>query len=34
MRCLKRRLASHIWRLMIRDEQSRNATIDIAEIAA
>lgn len=34
MRCLKRRLANHLWRLMIADEQQRRATTDGTEIAA
>ena len=33
MRCLKRRLANHLWRLMIADERT-TATIQHAEIAA
>jgi len=34
MRCLKRRLASHIWRLMIADEQHQHTNTDTPEIAA
>ena len=35
MRCLKRRLANHIWRMMITDERhQRDAPSDTAEIAA
>lgn len=34
MRCLKRRLANHIWRLMIADERSQQASTTATEIAA
>lgn len=34
MRCLKRRLANHIWRMMIADEHRLTAADDGAEIAA
>lgn len=34
MRCLKRRLANHLWRLMITDEQQPRAVLQAAEIAA
>lgn len=34
MRCLKRRLANHLWRLMIADEQRAAAKPDAPEIAA
>ena len=34
MRCLKRRLANHLWRLMIADEQRAAADIQDHEIAA
>ena len=34
MRCLKRRLANYLWRLMIADEQQPRATTDDTEIAA
>jgi transposase len=34
MRCLKRRLANHIWRMMIADEQRLAATPEPHEIAA
>jgi transposase len=34
MRCLKRRLASHIWRLMIADEQRHHTNIKTPKIAA
>jgi hypothetical protein len=34
MRCLKRRLASHLWRLMITDEQRLTTTAGNSEIAA
>jgi len=34
MRCLKRRLANHLWRLMIADEQRRRITLTGDEIAA
>jgi hypothetical protein len=30
MRCLKRKLASHIWRRMLADETARAAAIRIA----
>jgi ribosomal protein S4 len=33
MRCLKRRLANHLWRLMIADERHLTATADNADIA-
>jgi transposase len=34
MRCLKRRLANHIWRMMIADERRLAAINDGTEIAA
>ena len=34
MRCLKRRLANHLWRLMIADEQRRRISPMGDEIAA
>ncbi len=34
MRCLKRRLANHLWRLMIADEQRRRARPNGGDIAA
>ena len=34
MRCLKRRLANHIWRMMIADEQRLTAHPSGIEIAA
>jgi hypothetical protein len=34
MRCLKRRLANHLWRLMIADEQRLSATPENHDIAA
>lgn len=34
IRCLKRRLAAHLWRLMIADERQRPAPTRPAEIAA
>lgn len=34
MRCLKRRLASHLWRLMLADERRLNAPPESAPIAA
>ncbi|MEQ9323527.1 MAG: IS110 family transposase [Polyangiaceae bacterium] len=34
MRCLKRRLANHLWRMMIADERRSSADVDAAEIAA
>jgi transposase len=34
MRCLKRRLANHLWRLMTADERRLTTTADNSEIAA
>lgn len=34
MRCLKRRLANHLWRLMIADERRARSALDGDEIAA
>ena len=34
MRCLKRRLANHLWRLMIADERRARSTLEADEIAA
>ena len=34
MRCLKRRLANHLWRLMIADEQRLHSAPDNVDIAA
>jgi transposase len=34
MRCLKRRLANHLWRLMIADERRHSVAVDGDEIAA
>jgi hypothetical protein len=34
MRCLKRRLANHIWRMMIADERRLHAVLSGHEIAA
>ena len=34
MRCLQRRLANHLWRLMIADERRLRSTITPDEIAA
>ena len=34
MRCLRRRLANHIWRMMIADERRLAAAHDGTEIAA
>ena len=34
MRCLKRRLANHLWRLMIADERRHKADRDRHDIAA
>mgnify|MGYP001818071144 CR=1 FL=1 len=34
MRCLKRRLANHLWRLMTADERRRDDDPDGVEIAA
>jgi hypothetical protein len=33
MRCLKRRLANHLWRLMIADERHLTASADNGDIA-
>ena len=34
MRCLKRRLANHIWRMMVADERQLTAADSNTEIAA
>ncbi|WP_208029695.1 hypothetical protein [Rhabdothermincola sediminis] len=34
MRCLRRRLANHLWRLMLADERHLNAPPESAPIAA
>lgn len=34
MRCLKRRIASHVWRLMLADEKRRQQNLEEAPIAA
>jgi transposase len=34
MRCLKRRLANHLWRLMIADERRARSALDVDESAA